>query len=621
MTMHIKDWLAAQTVSLPLASGDSRLVMDLDFRIGLTAITAALTSALGGAPTHGATGEQWDTTLGWNPGRTGYFYKTGWTPPASTDGNFTIYFEVRRQDIATTCYDNGSTLVDNLTGPTTWSGSGGYSGLSNPYNPTPGGATVNGYIFQWAMGTGTFDFVRAFYSVSQAAGPGAMAGRFQFDNRSLGSSGTGNLTLELNNDHTSYEDQWERVAIVVRNGTEEHYFVNGLWRGSYKRTAEANSSTGASVTGSISTTTLTVTAVGSGRLFPGQAITGTGVSANTVITGYGTGSGGIGTYTVNNSQTVASTTITATGTTFNAFRLSDDGSNTNGFIGWIRRFQMISGGLRIENYSAPRIAFGPGDSFIQRGAGQATPGAQTVAAIDAVQNGLDSTNLSNLTTSTTNPVKGDYCTPFIYGLQKLAALQGARFRFYASGDAGHGWGAGGGQIRTGFFDAVGAYDPEILVCLGSVNDVVNNPADLLGDTKTLLTYTAAKCRNLRKILFVETFPGHKCGSTSWNTPAAIAIYKAQIAALANLQGYAVTTKDGRTVTVQYVPTYAPLGGDNYNANFNLGGSDAKVQWKALTGSTAEDGDVHPGQYGMNRMTEIIWPALKPYLLSAVTYFA
>jgi len=67
----------------------------------------------------------------------------------------------------------------------------------------------------------------------------------------------------------------------------------------------------ATVTGSISGTELDVTAVSSGTLTIGQRISGTGVSANTIITGFGTGSGGTGTYTVSVSQTVSSTTITA----------------------------------------------------------------------------------------------------------------------------------------------------------------------------------------------------------------------------------------------------------------------------------------------------------------------
>lgn len=68
------------------------------------------------------------------------------------------------------------------------------------------------------------------------------------------------------------------------------------------------------VTGSISTTTLTVSAVTSGVLVIGSLLSGTGVTAGTYITAFGTGTGGTGTYTVSASQTVASTTITATGT-------------------------------------------------------------------------------------------------------------------------------------------------------------------------------------------------------------------------------------------------------------------------------------------------------------------
>lgn len=64
-------------------------------------------------------------------------------------------------------------------------------------------------------------------------------------------------------------------------------------------------------TGSIATTTLTVTAVTSGVIQVGQPISGTGVTAGTIITALGTGTGGAGTYTVGTSQTVASTTITS----------------------------------------------------------------------------------------------------------------------------------------------------------------------------------------------------------------------------------------------------------------------------------------------------------------------
>lgn len=67
----------------------------------------------------------------------------------------------------------------------------------------------------------------------------------------------------------------------------------------------------ASVTGSISTTTLTVTAVAAGRLGVGSVLSGANITPGTIITALGTGTGGTGTYTVSVSQTAASATITA----------------------------------------------------------------------------------------------------------------------------------------------------------------------------------------------------------------------------------------------------------------------------------------------------------------------
>jgi hypothetical protein len=73
--------------------------------------------------------------------------------------------------------------------------------------------------------------------------------------------------------------------------------------------------TGGVVTGSIALFVLTVTAVTSGVLSIGQTISGTGVTAGTRIVAFVSGSGGAGTYTVDKSQTVSSTTITATKST------------------------------------------------------------------------------------------------------------------------------------------------------------------------------------------------------------------------------------------------------------------------------------------------------------------
>jgi hypothetical protein len=58
----------------------------------------------------------------------------------------------------------------------------------------------------------------------------------------------------------------------------------------------------------ISTTTLTVSVLNTGTIKVGQVISGTGVTAGTTITAYGSGTGGVGTYTIDISQTVGSTT-------------------------------------------------------------------------------------------------------------------------------------------------------------------------------------------------------------------------------------------------------------------------------------------------------------------------
>lgn len=64
------------------------------------------------------------------------------------------------------------------------------------------------------------------------------------------------------------------------------------------------------VTASQATTVLTVTALLNGvPLQVGMQVNGTSVTAGTYITAFGTGTGGIGTYTVNNSTTVSSTTV------------------------------------------------------------------------------------------------------------------------------------------------------------------------------------------------------------------------------------------------------------------------------------------------------------------------
>lgn len=108
----------------------------------------------------------------------------------------------------------------------------------------------------------------------------------------------------LNNPYGAFQDDTDQtdgsiaVAYYMRFNTTD--FSNGV----------SVSSHTAALTGSIALTTLTVSAVASGTILPSMQLTGTGVTAGTRIVEQLTGTtGGVGTYRVNISQTVASTAI------------------------------------------------------------------------------------------------------------------------------------------------------------------------------------------------------------------------------------------------------------------------------------------------------------------------
>lgn len=127
------------------------------------------------------------------------------------------------------------------------------------------------------------------YSTSGTAAGGALAATYTLANEKIGEF----VTMDIFNVEL---DGPANIGDLVQYDIE---------------TGELSSiSAGASVTGSIATTTLTVTELLSGKLAVGMELSGTGVTAGTTITALGTGTGGAGTYTVSASQTVAATTIT-----------------------------------------------------------------------------------------------------------------------------------------------------------------------------------------------------------------------------------------------------------------------------------------------------------------------
>ena len=107
-------------------------------------------------------------------------------------------------------------------------------------------------------------------------------------------------------------DQWSNEQMMVFYKTE---LVYTLTQGQTQYTIGPGGQIGANIVGSISGNILTVTGINSGGISMNMTLSGAGIAAGTKITSFLSGAGGnineAGTYTVNISQTVASTTINA----------------------------------------------------------------------------------------------------------------------------------------------------------------------------------------------------------------------------------------------------------------------------------------------------------------------
>ena len=107
-------------------------------------------------------------------------------------------------------------------------------------------------------------------------------------------------------------DQWSNEQMMVFYKTE---IIFTLTPGQTQYTIGPGGEIGATFTGSITNNVLTVTGITQGAISLGMTITGTGITNGTKITGFLSGAGGnvneVGTYQLNLSQNVSSTTINA----------------------------------------------------------------------------------------------------------------------------------------------------------------------------------------------------------------------------------------------------------------------------------------------------------------------
>ena len=174
----------------------------------------------------------------------------------------------------------------------------------------------------------------------------------------------------------------------------------GAAQGSQGTGVYANSAT---FTGSISTTTLTVTAMLSGDpITVGMWLGGANVGTPCYITAFGTGSGGTGTYTVSASQTAASATIVGAG---NA--LLGDPSPMDVGVGPLGRvfvWDVVPQALVANNIAASQTPAAAGSLTLTAG----TSVKSVVTASGATVLQLDCPRAVSVTTGTGSPTSRNF---------------------------------------------------------------------------------------------------------------------------------------------------------------------------------------------------------------------
>ena len=177
---------------------------------------------------------------------------------------------------------------------------------SNPFTTVNGSATVTVTIPNHGA------VVNDFVTFTGASAVGGLTLNGEYEIVTVTNSSVFLITSPLNATSDATGGGSVSAAFQIQTGLDSTLYGNGWGAGTW------GGITGSvSFTGSFSGTTLTVSAVASGTLAVGQLIVGTGVAASppgsnaTYITALGTGSGGVGTYTVSVSQTLSSRALTA----------------------------------------------------------------------------------------------------------------------------------------------------------------------------------------------------------------------------------------------------------------------------------------------------------------------
>lgn len=227
-------------------------------------------------------------------------------------------FEIRRTDsVAGNSFGAIGSIIGAIAGTANGGTGGGVPGVLDWFgynNNTAAPITINGVTI------GAYSIY-----IAVAGGAPTAVGQAILSKKGAGAPMTGNTTVTVFDSNPAYSSpiayqityeipaalQVLYKVVLVNSSLIPPDYVTQVQNALVA--AFAGGVLSASFTGSIAGNTLTVSAVASGTLTVGQIIsdlTGS-LLANTSITAVGTGTGGVGTYTVNNNQTVGSEPMTS----------------------------------------------------------------------------------------------------------------------------------------------------------------------------------------------------------------------------------------------------------------------------------------------------------------------